>query len=362
MTGIQHSIPFIRQDDVCPVDLSKPRQTPHPSLVCSYSTTAAATVLQDDQVIALISPAGECIPGTDPRHYFCGLTVLDGEPMHEVWRANSPVSRGVEGALHWSQSEEVMFTACWIGEHDADFTPAVREAYVNLLRLVNQRGYPHIARAWNYMPHINRGTGDEERYRQFCLGRQQAFKDFLPGELAFPAACALGHSGKNTVIYLLATKSELTHIENPRQKSAYHYPRQYGPASPSFARASLVNWREGSQLLVSGTASIVGHESRHANNLEGQLETTLDNLQALLTCSADLDNCEAPHFELLKAYIRHPEHAEAVRQKLEARFGEIPTLYLQADICRSELLVEIDGICALQNLEATNTVPVATSA
>ena len=50
--------------------------------------------------------------------------------------------------------------------------------------------------------------------------------------------------------------------------------------------------------------------------------------------------------ETLKVYLRHPEHFDAARNTIKRHFGsEVPALYVQADICRSELLVEVDGIC-----------------
>jgi hypothetical protein len=57
--------------------------------------------------------------------------------------------------------------------------------------------------------------------------------------------------------------------------SAYDYPRQYGPAAPSFSRAALT---PDPLLLISGTASIVGHASVHLGDVTAQLEETLANL------------------------------------------------------------------------------------
>ena len=132
-------------------------------------------------------------------------------------------------------------------------------------------------------------------------------------------------------------------VENPRQVSAYNYPRQYGPAAPKFSRAMVV---PGPVHLISGTASIVGHASLHEQDLDAQLRETLINLDALLVQaqpdgqprSANLDRNS-----LVKAYVRHRGDAAVVEHTLRERLGgAVPILVLAADICRSELLVEIE--------------------
>ena len=82
-------------------------------------------------------------------------------------------------------------------------------------------------------------------------------------------------------VYWLAARTPGTPLENPRQVSAYRYPRQYGPQPPSFARAMLPA-SPAMPLLLSGTAAVVGHESRHAESVAAQLDETLLNFDSLL--------------------------------------------------------------------------------
>ena len=88
----------------------------------------------------------------------------------------------------------------------------------------------------------------------------RAFADF-PQTL--PAGTAVGTMSGPLKIHFLAARQPGTHVENPRQVSAYEYPRVYGPCSPSFARATLRPSISGSHLLIAGTASVVGHVSEH---------------------------------------------------------------------------------------------------
>ena len=267
--------------------------------------------------------------------------------MHEVFHSDGPVATGIEHGVRWSRNKDMLIAAHWSDEStSADLRRTGRNVYQRLLNFVNAAGYPQIIRIWNYLPNINRGEGDEEGYRQFCLGRQDAFDEARYPRGAYPAACALGHHHEGSVVYLLAGKSEPLHIENPRQNSAYNYPRQYGPASPSFARASLVHWPVGSQLYLSGTASIVGHRTCYIDNLAGQLQTTFDNIDSLLRqTAAQASLATTPVPDLLKVYVRRATDYRQVVDSVSRHFPGASALYLQADICRSELLVEIDGVC-----------------
>ena len=46
-----------------------------------------------------------------------------------------------------------------------------------------------------------------------------------------------------------------------------------------------------------------------------------------------------------KVYVREPGHLEAIRQALDIPlFASSQIVYLQGDLCRRELLVEIEGV------------------
>jgi chorismate lyase/3-hydroxybenzoate synthase len=169
----------------------------------------------------------------------------------------------------------------------------------------------------------------------------------LPG-IGYPAATAVGKTSdarRSLQVCWLAGREPGVEIENPRQLAAYRYPRCYGPAAPSFSRAMLV---PGPLLLVSGTASIVGHESMHPGDTIAQLHETLDNLDALLRQAAETAARPVPRLgpdSLLKVYLRHANDAAPVVQQLHARLGDgLPLVILAADICRQELLLEIEAV------------------
>ncbi len=209
------------------------------------------------------------------------------------------------------------------------------------------------AEIWNYIPGINQGSGDEELYRQFCLGRADAVL-IDPGDRPpLPAATAIGSPAEEPAlqVYFLAAALPGLDVENPRQVSAWRYPRQYGPKSPLFSRGTVLRLNGSRQFLISGTASVVGHQTHHENQVANQLSESLRNVQSLLEEGHRLTGDSHTRLDnegMLKVYIRNPEDLDLVRQTLDAEApAEIPRIYLQGDICRENLLTEIDGIVSL---------------
>jgi chorismate lyase/3-hydroxybenzoate synthase len=162
----------------------------------------------------------------------------------------------------------------------------------------------------------------------------------------------LGSDSGGFVLSCLAGRRPGAQIENPRQISAALYPPRYGLRSPMFARAALVANGAGAQLLVSGTASIVGHESLHVGDPERQLEETARNFEALVEAamSADVGRPKASRAQLesLKVYLRNADDYDRLLPRVRQLFHTESPLVLRADICRRELLVEIEGTYALE--------------
>ena len=102
-----------------------------------------------------------------------------------------------------------------------------------------------------------------------------------------PAATGIGSHSDKIYGYLVATKNiDYENLENSIQMSAYRYPPQYGPKSPSFARATIKKnlKKDGSvQVFISGTASIRGHQTLHEGDIEKQVNTTMENIEHLIS-------------------------------------------------------------------------------
>jgi hypothetical protein len=239
----------------------------------------------------------------------------------DSWLVDAEVRHGRTGAVRWATDGQWLFGAfdSTAAEAEGQLDGLTQGAYANIFEALETAGVPHLLRLWNYLPSINREQLGLERYRQFNLGRQQAFlnarRDAFAGA---PAACALGTFGGPMRIRFLAGRVAPLPLENPRQVPAWRYPVEFGPRSPTFSRAVLVPvCPQQTMLLISGTASIVG--ARY----------TLRDLVCTI-------------------YVRHAADIDEVRRHFEAGVGaDSPAarqaIYVQADICRHDLLLEVEA-------------------
>lgn len=258
----------------------------------------------------------------------------------------------------------VVHQECWFGPSDQfsfvdiklddpidqDPAPVVEQAYLTLFSQAKEQGFPSALRIWQFIPGINEGSGDQERYRRFCVGRAEALRQLNLADHQMCAATAIGCHDETFRLVGLFGRIAGESIENPRQVSAWQYPREYGPVSPAFARATTVslNGRDsasGLGLMVSGTAAVVGHASAHPNDVSSQTQEAITNVETVL--SEAVPGEKNPQRELganshVRAYVRHETDADAVQEIIRRRWPDVQVMMLLGDICRSDLLVEIE--------------------
>ncbi len=293
--------------------------------------------------IRLRGPAGiEAARGTLEIHP--GLSPLAPDDYVEYWTAPGTPRSSREGPVHLLEHDDVLF-ASWTGP-DHGLREQTEQAYQSLLAACHTRGYEHLARIWNFFGDIHGEEDGLERYQAFCVGRAAALEALEVPLASMPAATAIGGDRRQLVIYLIATRTPAKPLENPRQVSAYHYPARYSPKSPTFARATQLDTADGPLILLSGTASIVGHESRHPDDVVAQARETLANLQALHNTAGR----KLPRPSWLRVYLRRPEDRPRVAAVLAEHYNAAhpgPIVqWVRGDICRRELLLEIEGVHA----------------
>jgi chorismate lyase/3-hydroxybenzoate synthase len=286
----------------------------------------------------------------------------------EVWRVAGPQIRLSNGAakqsrVHYRFCDELLFGSISIEERaiaagqpgharaDGDSGALLRAteiAYGEIFGVLQETEHRHLIRIWNYLPEINREADGDERYRHFNSARQLAFRNSGRASMgSVPAASAVGSpAGSPISIYFLAARRPPKMIENPRQTSAYHYPPKFGRHSPMFSRACVLSEPAGTNLFVSGTASIVGHETIHQGDVAAQTRETMANINALLAEANRVMGAARYSLDRLKfkVYVRQPADLGAVEGALAGSLrSSTPIVYLQADVCREDLLVEIEA-------------------
>lgn len=273
----------------------------------------------------------------------------------EVWSTASPSRPGEHRGICFAHDGEYLLGAGAIPAR-AEYRSGVRDSYESIFDLVRESGYPHIFRIWNFIGRINQDNARGlEVYRDFCQGRAEAFEAARLETAFMPAATGIGSRGAGIAFFFLACRdSSVRHIENPHQIPAYRYPRKYGPRSPSFARATYLRHRDtrgnDGTVFISGTASILGYETVHRGDIEQQCDVALRNIANLVgpsnrALAHDVGSRKLQDLRHVKVYVRHAEHLPIVRERVARAFPPpAEVAFLNVDICRSDLLVEIEGV------------------
>jgi chorismate lyase/3-hydroxybenzoate synthase len=255
-----------------------------------------------------------------PGALYVPLRQLGSVPLVEIWPAR--------------EDDDMMFGSVTL-DGSEPIESLTRSAYARLIAATRAAGYPYFLRMWNHVGSINESDGGQERYKLFCAGRHDAFVEAgYHHDTDLPAASAVGMRGRGLVIYFLAAREPGVQVENPRQVSAYDYPPQYGVKSPSFSRLTV--WRD--TVFVSGTSSVVGHETVHLGDPAAQLEETLRNMAVVLARTGKT----LADVVAAKTYIRRAADYEVIGRRLGGVFRA--NLFLEADICRGNLLLEIEAV------------------
>lgn len=225
-------------------------------------------------------------------------------------------------------------------------------------------GFEHVVRTWFYLGGITEPEGNTSHYQELNRARADFYQTIHFGSSlpvrngihsVYPASTGIGTQRTGLVASCVALETErkdisLVPLENPQQTSAYAYGARYSRQSPRFSRAMALVTDNYVTTWISGTASIVNSESRYVGDIEAQTEQTIDNVERLISAENfkqhGIRRAGAALNDLTKIriYLKRPEDLPACRQICERRFGSVPSIYLIADVCRPELLVEIEGV------------------
>ena len=237
------------------------------------------------------------------------------------------------------------------GLGEAAFRSATAATYEAIFEEIGRLEASAPVRLWNVIPHILEPLGSaRHRYMTFNAGRHDAFARRYGGpDTSVPTASGIGHHGTELVIHALTGRMPGEAVENPRQVPAYEYSTRYGDFPPWFARATLIDGGSNPWFLVGGTASVVGEDARHGD-LDAQLEETAQNLEALLGAVSD----DRPVPRALRVYYVGADEKDPLSRKVPARLGASAEIeYHEADLCRPELLVEIEAVYEVETLRSS---------
>jgi enamine deaminase RidA (YjgF/YER057c/UK114 family) len=213
-----------------------------------------------------------------------------------------------------------------------------------------------ITRQWNYIEGILSSKESHQNYQVFNDSRTQFYQDHFR-ERGYPAATGIGMKAGGILIEYLAIKSNNVKnvpIDNPLQIPAHKYhqdclkglPAGNRKTTPKFERGRYVSIHGEEIVFVSGTAAITGEKTTNPSNAEQQTRLTIDNIDRLIS-KENLENCKIIpgmlDYNYLRIYVKNKQDFIPVRDICRSKYGNLPIVWLQADICRDDLMVEIEG-------------------
>lgn len=196
-------------------------------------------------------------------------------------------------------------------------------------------GFPNVFRTWFYLDDIL------DWYDEFNDVRNRFFKQHGIYDRLVPASTGIGGSnaaGKAVVADLMAVQPKsdafsIRALPSPLQCPALEY-------GSSFSRAVEIRVPGERRVLVSGTASIEpGGATIHVGDVAAQVATTMEVVEAILQARGLgwKDTVRAI------AYFKHaadrPLFDAHCRQH---RLPDLPVIVTKNDICRDDLLFEIE--------------------
>lgn len=270
------------------------------------------------------------------------------------WSSNQPLTQTSYKGILVRYNQEVLW-GCFSMPIVLKYgcSHIIYKYYMRLFEVLARLHFPYLWRVWNFIPNITDLTATgTETYREFNQGRAQAYTEahtqhILPLHALqlMPAATAIGCLGNTAHVYFIAARQAGRVIDNPLQIAPVHYPSTYGTHAPRFARARLTETHAGQaalpMLCISGTAGITGHRSMCPQDIIGQCRIMWRNINTLLGQVQRSPN----HLYGIQVYVRHSHHVAAVKNYLSSVLPKnTPVAYFVADICRADLLVEMEAV------------------
>lgn len=333
-------------------------------LVTTSQTTSHAAEPDGGAARDDVSPALEGAPSLPG---WCdGFAGIDARAREEATGSRVSIRRGERGGVVSAVIDEAVMLGP--DELEARVAEVYGEIAATLERYRSRSGGElRPVRFWNFIPGIHDrmregdqagGPAEVSRYMVFNAGRFRAIERWrelgaakgsrLGGGIA--AATGVGYRGRDLWIHCLAVERNGRAVENPRQVPAYRYSGRYGPVPPCFARGTVAEGPEGPVLLVGGTASVRGEASVHGSgapgDLDAQIQETLTNISSLI--ETGLGNDGPPALERMTEvrvyHLGSREKSWAERVVRGALRSGARVEFVRADICRPELLIEIEGV------------------
>lgn len=281
--------------------------------------------------------------GTSGFHNQFGvpLKLLSGSEQYvELWLSNRTVNyKQLSPNIHIVHDDNHLILR--FDGHSDSVYQQTEESYIKAYQLSEQYSINHLVRTWNYLPDINCQNSGIDNYQQFCIARYEVLNKLSKNSHPYPAATAIGSKNDWPYFMFFFSKKPANAIENKRQVPAWEYPLKYSPKQPVFSRAVIYE----QMLICSGTASVVGHETKHIGDFSAQFREMIENLEILIQTSKKDYSLRQGYY---KFYLREKQNLQQLLLLIND-YGLKKYLIYEGDVCRQELMLESEVVFIEKN-------------
>lgn len=243
---------------------------------------------------------------------------------------------------------------------------AYESAFSTMASILEKEGlsFNNIVRQWNYIEQIlqvvKEGGVGRQNYQVFNDVRSKYYGrvEFNHG---YPAATGIGciAGGVTLSFYALpeSTDSDILPVDNPYQEPAFSYPDKVlvgeslaefeAKTTPKFVRAKHIETAAGHLTFISGTAAIRKEKSVALDSVQKQLRITFENIEALISKEnlgqSGVEEAQQEKITYYRGYVKGTTRMDEIEKECEALLPGVPYLMLVSDICRNDLLIEIEA-------------------
>lgn len=308
---------------------------------------------------------GECFSGGVPVISYVAQAPCDDRLALEVHEVSAELAEAVrykEGYVTVERAEcKYLFMGGIGGDSLSDSIARQSDAiFAKVATLLQAEAMPvdSIVRQWNYIEKIVAMDSSGHQHYQAFNDSRTCFYNEAEWRQGYPAATGIGTQWGGVMVDIdaMVVKNDTCGVyplDNPRQVPAHAYSGKVllgdsRKTTPKFERGKVMAVAGERMVYVSGTAAIRGEQSLTGVGIEAQTRATLENIAYLLSrenlLAAGVEATSDTRLQLLRVYLKHGEDETAARGVIEEIAPSVPALYVVADICRDELLIEMEGI------------------
>ncbi|MEG2177254.1 MAG: hypothetical protein RRY15_00045 [Bacteroidales bacterium] len=296
------------------------------------------------------------------NHAYLSAEIVEFTPVSEVLRVNGQVEGVLYVLLSKNEYQELWTSGLYGGDTQTNVSATIAFEQLKSILEITGFTFDDIVRQWNYIGDIlgenAEGGKHLQNYQVFNEVRDLYYKNNKQ-EQSYPAATGIGMANQGIIIDVIAVKNSARNIpiQSPIQKNAHGYEQNvlvgesldtHPKKTPLFERARLLGGNDNAELYVSGTASIKGQDTIDKENVLAQAKNTICFIHELCQQNNIKQNFQdfigkTMEYKRVRVYVKPLQYTLTLEKNIQAMYPTTNINMLTADICRDDLLIEIEA-------------------